>query len=275
MFGTKTKEQVLALFPKQTILMAYRGSIAHGMYVPNTDPYSIDDIDLFGIHMAPLDCYLGLLRHKDYYEPLSAKYRETVEAFHDEYDVVSYEFKKMMHLLMNNNPNVLALLNLKAEHYISVTSAGELLIKHKHIFFSQKVYYSFVRYAEDQLKKMKRTKFKGYMGKKRKSLVAEFGYDTKMAAHCIRLLRTCIEFLSTGELNVYREKDADELLQIKLGKRSLESVKLESEELLVEAVYAKKHSVLPEKPDYKTINLLTKQIIYDYITTETSGIYIK
>ena len=28
------------------VLAAYRGSIAHGMYVPNTDPTSIDDKDV-------------------------------------------------------------------------------------------------------------------------------------------------------------------------------------------------------------------------------------
>ena len=35
--------------PIGTCLLAYRGSIAHAMYVPGSDPNSIDDIDLMGI----------------------------------------------------------------------------------------------------------------------------------------------------------------------------------------------------------------------------------
>lgn len=274
MLGTKTKEQVLNLFPQHTILTAYRGSVAHGMYVPNTDPHSIDDIDLFGVHMAPIDCYLGLLQHKDYYEPVVGKYKETVEGFYDEYDVVSYEFKKLMRMLIKSNPNVLLLLSLEAEHYINITGAGKLLLKHREAFFSQKAYYSFARYAENQLKKMTHFVFEGYMGEKRKALVTKFGYDTKNAAHCIRLLRTCIEFLTTGELNVFRSEDAEELLQIKLGQRSLESIEVEAKDLIIKATYAKNHSVLPEVPDYAKINLITKQIVYDYIVNEAVGVYV-
>ncbi len=274
MLGTKTKEQVLDLLPQHTILTAYRGSVAHGMYVPNTDPNSIDDIDIFGIHMAPMDCYLGLLRARDYYAPVDGKYKETIEMFHGEYDIVSYEFKKFMHMLINSNPNVLSLLSLKKEFYINTTEAGKLILKHKEFFFSQKAYNSFARYAADQLKSMTRFEFKGYMGEKRKALVKKFGYDTKNAAHSIRLLRTCIEFLSTGKLNTFRGKDAEELLQIKLGNRSLKSIELEAKSLMEEATYAKNHSVLPEVPDYNRINLITKQIVYDYITKKAEGKYI-
>lgn len=274
MLGTKTKEEVLDLFPKSTILAAYRGSVAHGMYVPNVDPNSIDDIDLFGIHMAPIDCYLGLLQHKQYYEPMGKKYRETVEGFFDEYDIVSYEFKKIMRMLLASNPNVLSILSLDDKFYLNKTSAGELLIKHRHVFFSQKAYYAFAKYAEDQLVKMTKLSFKGYMGTKRRELVNKFGYDTKNAAHCIRLLRTCIEFLSTGELNVYREHDREELLDIKLGNRKLEDIQAEAKDLMLKAKAAKRISSLPLTPDYDKANLLTKQIVYNFIKEKAIGTYI-
>jgi len=121
---------------------------------------------------------------------------------------------------------------------------------------------------------MTRFEFKGYMGEKRKALVTKFGYDTKNAAHCIRLLRTCIEFLNTGVLNVCRDEDAEELMEIKLGKRSLGSVEAEAKDLIIKATYAKGRSVLPEKPDYDKINLVTKQIVYDYIVKEAVGVYV-
>ncbi len=256
MLGTKTKEQVLDLFPENTILAAYRGSIAHGMYVPNTDPHSVDDIDLMGIFMAPTDKYIGITTPK-----------ETVEKFVDEYDLVSYEFKKMMHLLLKSNPNVLSILYIKPEHYLSITEAGQLLLDNKHLFSSTVAYNSYVGYANSQLKRMSKFSFNGYMGKRRKALVDKFGYDCKNAAHCIRLLKTGIEFLETGIVNVFRTEDAEELLDIKLGRRSLDYVKSEAARLFVKAKKAKKNSFLPEKPDYYGVNDLTKQLVYSYIKT--------
>lgn len=35
--------------PSNTFYMAYRGSVAHGMYVAPENPDSIDDIDLMGL----------------------------------------------------------------------------------------------------------------------------------------------------------------------------------------------------------------------------------
>lgn len=56
------------------------------------------------------------------------------------------------------------------------------------------------------------------MGERRKALVRRHGYDTKNAAHLIRLLRMGIEFLQSGELLVDRSgHDAGELLAIKRG----------------------------------------------------------
>ena len=38
-----------AAFPFSPIIVGYRGSIAHGMYLANTDPNSIDDKDIMGV----------------------------------------------------------------------------------------------------------------------------------------------------------------------------------------------------------------------------------
>lgn len=265
MLGTKTKEQVLDIFPSNTILAMYRGSVAHGMYVPGTDPDSIDDIDLMGVFMAPMDVYLGLVRPGRARNVLGVDYRETRDGFYDEYDIVSYEFRKMIHMLIESNPNVLSMLALKEEFYLYKSDAAQKLIDNKHLFFSQVAYKAFAKYAEDQLGKMTQLSFKGYMGTKRRELVKKFGYDTKNAAHCIRLLRTCIEFLETGELNVYRTEDAEELLDIKTGKYSLAHVKLEASHLFEKAKKAKAISSLPLEPNHKSINKLTKHIMYEYI----------
>ncbi len=88
-----SSEQVHKLLPDNLILLGYRGSIAHGMYVPDTDPDSIDDKDIMGIYVAPLEHYLGFGR---------AQHKET---FIEEWDSVCYELRKFYSLLLKSNPN--------------------------------------------------------------------------------------------------------------------------------------------------------------------------
>jgi hypothetical protein len=56
------QERVSELLPENLILLGYRGSIAHNMYVPQPDPNSIDDKDLMGVFVAPVEHYLGFGR---------------------------------------------------------------------------------------------------------------------------------------------------------------------------------------------------------------------
>lgn len=236
---------------KDSIILAYRGSIAHGMYMPNTDPNSIDDIDLMSICVPSIDHYFGLRQYGS---------RGTKEIKKDKWDVVIYEFLKFVGLLENGNPNVLSLLWLEPQHYIHLTDEGKYLIKHRHLFANKYIYHSFSGYARAQLYKMTHLAFEGYMGDKRKKLVEQYGYDTKNAAHLIRLLRMSIEFLTDGELRVLRN-DAQELLSIKRGEWSLDKVKAEADVLFILASEAFIKSPLPLKPDLDAINKLCVEIL--------------
>jgi hypothetical protein len=103
------------------------------------------------------------------------------------------------------------------------------------------------------------------MGVKRKALVEKFGYDCKNASHTIRLFKVGIEFLETGKLNVYREKDKELLLDIKEGKWKLDKVKEYAKLLYKKAGVALEKSNLPEEPDHEEINRIFMEIISDYI----------
>ncbi len=93
---------------------------------------------------------------------------------------------------------------LPEDLYTRRTPAGNLLIDNRDTFVGSHVYDTYVGYAMSQLRQMERVEHEGYMGPKRRSLVGRFGYDCKNASHLIRLLRQCIEFLDTGELQVRR-----------------------------------------------------------------------
>jgi predicted nucleotidyltransferase len=231
---------------KWSILLGYRGSISHGTYVPNKEPNSIDDKDAIGICIPPMEYYYGLKTFGS---------RGTKEIKEGEWDIVVFELTKAIRLLEGGNPNLLSILWLSEQYYMKITPAGQLLLDNRNLFVGKHVYHSFVGYAHGQLHRMTHSTCQGYMGEKRKKLVEKFGYDTKNAAHLIRLLRMGIEFLNDGELHVLRE-DAQQLLEIKRGEWSLEKVKAEAERLFIAAETAYTLSKLPVKPDHEKINEL-------------------
>lgn len=103
----------------------------------------------------------------------------------------------------------------------------------------------------------------GYMGTKRRNLVRKVGYDSKNAAHLIRLLRMGIEFLVDGELHVERA-DAEQSLEIKRGEWPLDRVKTEAERLFKLAEEAYIRSSLPPKPDIEKAERLCIEVISRY-----------
>jgi predicted nucleotidyltransferase len=239
-------EETKKFVPPQTLLLGYCGSLAHGTHIPKTDPNSIDDKDIMGVCVAPLTNYLGLSNF------------EQLEKKEGEWDSVVYEVRKYIRLLLKQNPNVLGLLWLQKKDYIYVGESRQELLDNRGLFVSKLAYHSFSGYAYSQLHKMTHGAFNGYMGKKRKELVDKFGFDAKNGSHLIRLLRMGIEFLTEGELHVFRE-DASELKEIKAGQWTLEEVKEEAERLFSLAREAYVRSKLSDKPDaVKAEELLIK-----------------
>ena len=248
-----SNEEALSLVPPQTFLYGYRGSIAHGMYVPNSDPNSIDDKDTMGVCFGPVETYFGLRQF------------EQKEMFLREWDSVVYEIRKFVRLLAKGNPNVLGMLWIEPRHYIFLGEPGRRLVESRGLFSSRSVYHSFTGYAYSQLKKMTHLAFEGYMGEKRKQLVKKHGYDTKNAAHLIRLLRMGIEFLNEGVLYVDRGgKDAANLLEIKHGGWKLEKVQAEAEHLFKRAEEAYDRSKLPDRPDMDAVERLLVGMLQDH-----------
>lgn len=292
------------------VFLGYRGSIAHGTYAPSSDPNSIDDKDLMGVFVAPVEHYLGFGR------------RETFEKWVGEWDTVSYELRKFIRLLLKSNPTLLSMLWLKDEHVLLTTSAWRCMVENRDLFVSRQAYHSFVGYARSQIRKMTRLakpgeavekerrlledeiRFRqgrtvndpaskyaayasyslnnlrahrnalkgqtGYMGQKRKALVEKHGFDTKNAAHTIRLLRMGVEFLRDGELQVWRE-DAADLLAIKRGERSLESIEAETDRLFRAAEIEHGKSRLAERPDREGAERLLVGLIREHQERQTNS----
>lgn len=243
------------------ILLTYRGSVAHGTYLPPEDVSGIDDVDFIGVTVAPTQHYFGLTSWGD-------RATRTVEK--GNIDLVEYEIKKFVTLSLNCNPNLLSALWCSEEHVIKSTNAGQHLRTLRHLFLSKKAYDAFSGYAHGQLKKMAALAFEGYMGEKRKELVKKFGFDTKNAAHCIRIFRMGCELLETGEINVNRtDIDANELIAIKHGEWSFEKIKAEAALLEERAKKALEKTELPDAPNFKEVEDSLISILKGYFSNPT------
>lgn len=234
---------------RSMVLMGYVGSLAHGTYVPSSDPTSIDDKDVMGIFVPPESYFLGL----DHFE--GKQYQE------GEWDVTVYEIRKYIRMLLNCNPNVLSLLWLEENDYLIRTPAGRLLLENRDIFVSKAAYKSFCGYASGQLKRMTRLgdESKAYQGARRRKRFEKFGFDCKNAAHLIRILRMGIEFLVEGKLYVKRH-DSQELIRIKQGDYSLAKIERMADEHFRMAQDAHIRSTIPNEPDRLRAGELTIEI---------------
>jgi uncharacterized protein len=231
-----------------TIGAATMGSHSHNTYVPKEDPDSIDDVDIMAIVVPPPVRAIGLREWEHW----------TLQK--EELDVVAYSLKKFVGLLLKSNPNVVGLLWLPEDLYLYRHPTFKRLVVNRQIFSSRTAYQAFSGYAHAQLEKLESGAFKGYMGAKRKELVARYGYDAKMAAHAIRLLRMGVEFLESGNLKVFRDEDADEIRAIKRGEWPLERVREEADRGFARAKEAVSNSPLPDQPDFEAANRLLVEI---------------
>lgn len=245
------------MFEEQILMDSYRGSMAHGTYVPSYEENSSDDIDTLAVYRFPIQYYLTMPGYHHSRESHEEKGRN------EEYDRVAYEVRKMFNMLQQINPNVISTLFLRKEDYLKLTPEWEYVVSKADVFQAKvKIKNAFGGYAYSQLQKMtQEQKYLGYMGEKRKKLVDKYGYDTKNAAHLIRLLKMGIEYLRDGRPLVFRP-DAQELLSIKQGEWKLDQVMKESDRLFGEFEKEYENSKLPMDNNPTEIN----KILYEVMT---------
>lgn len=181
-----------------------------------------------------------------------------------------FSLKKWVGLALKANPNVVGLLWLRPENVVGDSGWCHRIVAIRDAFSSLHAYNSFVGYAHAQMEKMQKGAYRGYMGEKRKALVDQFGYDPKHAAHAIRLLRMGVEFLQTGQMQVWRE-DREELKRIKAGEWAMSAVQREADRLFSAARDAKEGSALPAQPDYDAVENLLMEIHLESLSGATYG----
>lgn len=97
---------------------------------------------------------------------------------------------------------------------------------------------------------------------KRAELEARHGYDTKHAMHLLRLMRTGLEILRTGELHV-RRSDAEELRHIREGRWSFEELLAKAADLEAELAAAARESSLRERVEDDFVDGLAMELMLE------------
>lgn len=213
---TAQMEQIPERLRTDAILLATVGSTAHGVSVSQAGPEG-DDLDLMGTFAPPREQVYGVQETK------TVVWRSKPEGERSEagdVDLTLHPLRKFLSLAWKGNPTILAVLFSPEQHAPSNDFAEELLAS-RSLFCSLSAGYAFRGYAEQQHKRLLGER--GQMKVNRPELVNAHGFDTKYAAHVLRLCHQGQRFLETGVMPMpVAGFEADEILAVRRGDRSFD-----------------------------------------------------
>ena len=128
----------------------------------------------------------------------------------------------------------------------------------RHLFISQGSATQFLRFAENQLRRITGEKGRGAKGR-RPEYESVFGYDTKAAMHCMRLYLECIELMRLGTITLPRP-EREFLIEARSGEWTLERFLSEADRLRREAEDAAQRSSLPDTVNVRAISELLAKV---------------
>lgn len=157
-----------------------------------------------------------------------------------------------MALAVQGNPAILALLFAPASHLVHVTPLGEELQALAPAIVSKQVAARFIGYAESQLARIESGST--YKRTNRPELIAAHGYDTKYAAHALRIAIEGEEILYTGRVTYPAPESRGALLRrMRAGELPVD----EAIDLIARAIDRLKAAdyscTLPERPDLAAV----------------------
>lgn len=227
------------------ILEIVVGSTLHGTAVDD----GLEDLDMMAIVVerprqfvgfAPTDTWV----HRTKPDGVRSEAGDT--------DLAVYGLRKFLHLALKGNPTILLAFFAPEEFIRRHDVRGRQLQALYPYVISKQCYGPFRGYMKQQHERL--LGLRGQRNITRPELVERYGYDTKYAAHIVRLGMQGEEILSTGKMTLpmpYEQRDL--CIKIRTGGYSLAGVS----ELIIDAEKrieaAKDKSVLPENPERQTV----------------------
>ncbi len=220
-----------SIYEDGLILRTVVGSGVHGIAIEGTD-----DHDEMAVYIEPPEMVLGIeawsythkgFQHSEGVGMPNYVWRtqpEGVRSGPGDTDLVAYSLRKYLRLAMKGNPTVLVPLWAPESDVLTSTELGLRLRRMRSAFMSQRAAHRFLAYMESQHDRMlgggKRNRVPN-----RPELVAKHGYDTKFAAHALRLAIQGHEVTAHGTLTLPMEPGhRDLVLSVKRGEHTVDEV---------------------------------------------------
>lgn len=227
-----------------TILRTQVGSGVHGIAIDGQD-----DRDEMGICIEPPEYVIGLQRF-DQYEWRSKPMH--VRSGPGDLDLVVYGLRKWMRLALAGNPTVLLPLFTPDSEIVTITDAGRELRANVDMLLSRVAAHRFVGYLRSQ-----RDRLLGLKSQRtnRPELVEAHGFDTKFAAHMVRLGVQGVELLETGRITLpVPEPWLSYLRDLRQGKLTKDEALATAYEMEMRLLDLATTSPLPERPDRDVVD---------------------
>ena len=238
--------------PTNTISLTTMGSQAYG--VSNDD----SDVDVYGICIPPKELVFphlageipGFGRQINRFEVWQEHH--IISPKNVEYDFAVYGIVRYFHLCMDNNPNMIDSLFTPRNCVIHSTPIGEIIRENRKLFLHKGAWHKFKGYAFAQASKI-RNKVNS-SNPERAEQIEKYGYSTKFAYHCVRLMNEVEQILVEGDLDLQRNRE--QLKSIRRGEWTLEQFEeyFTTKEHILETTYA--NSKLQHSPDEEKIKTL-------------------
>jgi len=200
----------------KTILEAVVGSTVHGTAVKD----GLEDLDLMAVVMEDMTAFAGF-NATDTWTARTKPMGVRSEA--GDVDWVGYGLRKYLSLALKGNPSILLALFVPPEYVREITAEGEAMRALAPAIVSKAAYMPFRGYMRQQHERL--LGLRGQRNVTRPELVEAYGYDTKYAAHVVRLWLQGEELLLTGRISLpMREADRELCVKIRTGGFTLADV---------------------------------------------------
>lgn len=227
------------------ILEAIVGSTVHGTSVSD----GMEDLDLMAVIIEDQASLCG-------FEPKNVWTHRTkpegVRSEAGDTDWVGYGLRKYLGLVLKGNPSALLALYVPQARIRDITDEGYALRGLAPSIASKAAYMPFRGYMRQQHERL--LGLRGQKNVTRPELVKAYGYDTKYAAHIIRLGYQGAEFLSTGRITLpMPEEERSMVVKVRTGGFTLAEISglINQAEVRLDEAFAK--STLPVAPDIKKV----------------------
>lgn len=229
------------------ILRGLVGSTAHGMDLPGSD-----DRDEMGVYIEPAAHVAGIAAPLDSF--VSRTQPDGTRSGHGDVDLTMYSLRKYLRLACQGNPSILVLLYTPT--LMVWTPLGDELRQLAPAIVSRRAGYRFLGFLDAQRLRMvgggKQSRVP-----KRPELVDAYGYDTKYAAHALRLGLQGVTLMMNGRLLLPLPEDQREaLLAIRRGQLpfALALDMVDDHRIVLADLIDRRLGPLPDEPDTAAVN---------------------